>query len=133
VLAKIEANAAGADDALMLDGRGFIAETNATHLFMVHDGVVRTPTVAACPEGITRATVLDICRGEGIAHEVRDLSLPELYRADEAFCTGTMGELAGVVQVDGRRIGAGRIGPMTARLSALYARRTASGGTRVVD
>jgi branched-chain amino acid aminotransferase len=133
VLAKIEANAAGADDALMLDGRGFIAETNATHLFMVHGGVVRTPTVAACPEGITRATVLDICRGEGIAHEVRDLSLPELYRADEAFCTGTMGELAGVVQVDGRRIGAGRIGPMTARLSALYARRTASGGTRVVD
>jgi branched-chain amino acid aminotransferase len=133
VLAKIEANAAGADDALMLDGRGFIAETNATHLFMVHDGVVRTPTVAACPEGITRATVLDICRSEGIAHEVRDLSLPELYRADEAFCTGTMGELAGVVQVDGRRIGDGRIGPMTARLSALYGRRTASGGTRVVD
>jgi branched-chain amino acid aminotransferase len=133
VLAKFEANAVGADDALMLDGRGFIAETNATHLFMVTGGVVQTPTTAACPEGITRATVLDICRAEAIAHEVRDLSLAELYRADEAFCTGTMGELAGVVQVDGRRIGAGRIGPMTARLSALYARRTASGGTRVVD
>jgi branched-chain amino acid aminotransferase len=133
VLAKIEANAAGADDALMLDGRGFIAETNATHLFLVQDGVVRTPTVAACPEGITRATVLDICRAEGIAHEVRDLSLPELYRADEAFCTGTMGELAGVTQVDGRRIGEGAIGPMTQRLSALYGQRTASGGTRVVD
>src|SRR5262245_56156289 len=62
VLAKIQANAAGADDAIMLDGRGFIAETNATHLFMVEGAVVRTPTVAACPEGITRATVLDICR-----------------------------------------------------------------------
>jgi branched-chain amino acid aminotransferase len=133
VLAKIQANAAGADDAIMLDGRGFIAETNATHLFIVQDGIVRTPTVAACPEGITRATVLDICRVEGIPHEIRDLSLTELYRADEAFCTGTMGELAGVTQADGRSIGDGGIGPMTGRLSALYAKRTATGGTRVVD
>jgi branched-chain amino acid aminotransferase len=133
VLAKIQANAAGADDALMLDARGFIAETNATHLFMVHDGVVRTPTVAACPEGITRATVLEICRAEKIPHEVRDLSLTELYRADEAFCTGTMGELAAVTQVDKRRIGDGQVGPMTKRLSDLYGKRTASGGTRVVD
>ena len=64
ILAKIQANAAGADDAIMLDGRGFIAETNATHLFLVQGGIVRTPTLAACPEGITRATVLDICRAE---------------------------------------------------------------------
>jgi branched-chain amino acid aminotransferase len=133
VLAKIQANAAGADDAIMLDGRGFIAETNATHLFIVQGGVVRTPTTAACPEGITRATVLDICRAEKIPHEIRDLSLTELYRADEAFCTGTMGELAGVTKADGRRIGDGGTGPMTARLSALYAARTAKGGTRVVD
>jgi len=133
ILAKIQANAAGADDAVMLDIRGFIAETNATHLFMVHEGIVRTPTLAACPEGITRATVLDICRAEKIPHEVGDLSLTELYRADEAFCTGTMGELAGVTQVDGRRIGNGAIGPMTERLAALFAKRTASGGTRVVD
>jgi branched-chain amino acid aminotransferase len=68
-----------------------------------------------------------------IPHVVRDLSLTELYRADEAFCTGTMGELAGVTQVDRRRIGSGEIGPMTLRLSALYAKRTAAGGTRVVD
>ncbi len=133
VLAKIQANAAGADDALMLDGRGFIAETNATHLFFMQDGILLTPTVAACPEGITRATVLDICRAEKILHEVRDLSLTELYRADEAFCTGTMGELAGVTQVDGRSIGNGEVGPMTQRLSALYSKRTAAGGTRVVD
>ena len=133
ILAKIQANAAGADDAVMLDIRGFIAETNATHLFMVHEGIVRTPTLAACPEGITRATVLDICRAEKIPHEVGDLSLTELYRADEAFCTGTMGELAGVTQVDGRRIGNGAIGPMTERLTALFAKRTATGGTRVVD
>ena len=133
ILAKIQANAAGADDAIMLDLRGFIAETNATHLFMVHAGVVSTPTLAACPEGITRSTVLEICRAEKIPHVVADLSLTELYRADEAFCTGTMGELAGVTQVDGRKIGNGSIGPMTERLSALYSKRTASAGTRVVD
>jgi len=133
ILAKIQANAAGADDAVMLDVRGFIAETNATHLFMVTAGILRTPTLAACPEGITRATVLDICRTEKIPCEVGDLSLTELYRSDEAFCTGTMGELAGVTQVDGRKIGSGAIGPMTERLAALFAKRTASGGTRVVD
>ena len=133
ILAKIQANAAGADDAIMLDPRGFIAETNATHLFLVQAGVLRTPTVAACPEGITRATVLGLCREHGIAHEVCNLSLAELYRADEVFCTGTMGELAGVTEVDGRRIGDGTIGPMTRRLSALYAECTARDGTRVVD
>jgi branched-chain amino acid aminotransferase len=133
VLAKIQANAAGADDAIMLDGRGFIAETNATHLFMVRDGVARTPTAAACPEGITRATVLDLCRKNGIPCEIADLSLTELYRADEAFCTGTMGELASVTAVDGRTIGDGSVGPVTQRLSALYAERTAKEGTRVVD
>ncbi len=133
ILAKVQANAAGADDAVMLDIRGFIAETNATHLFMVHEGIVRTPTLAACPEGITRATVLDICRTEKIPCEVGDLSQTELYRSDEAFCTGTMGELAGVTQVDGRKIGSGATGPMTERLAALFAKRTASGGIRVVD
>ncbi|HXV41028.1 MAG TPA: aminotransferase class IV [Steroidobacteraceae bacterium] len=133
ILAKIQANAAGADDAIMLDARGFIAETNATHVFMVQGGVVRTPTVAACPEGITRATVLDLCRANGIPQEVGDLSLAELYRADEAFCSGTMGELAGITRVDGRQIGNGAIGPLTQRLSALYAERTATGGTKVVD
>jgi branched-chain amino acid aminotransferase len=133
ILAKIHANSAGADDAVMLDLRGFIAETNATHLFLVQGGAVRTPTVAACPEGITRATVLDICRANGIPSEVSDLTLAELYRADEAFCTGTMGELAGVTRVDGRTIGDGKVGPMTLRLSALFAARTASGGTRVID
>lgn len=133
ILAKIQANAAGADDAILLDLRGFIAETNATHLFLVQRDCVLTPTLAACPEGITRGVVLDICRAQSIASEVRDLSLTELYRADEAFCTGTMGELAGVTRVDGRRVGDGSVGPMTRRLAALYAERTASGGTRVVD
>jgi branched-chain amino acid aminotransferase len=133
ILAKIQANAAGADDAIMLDLRGFIAETNATHLFIVVGGCVLTPTLLACPEGITRRTVLEICSAQSIESEVRDLSLTELYRADEAFCSGTLGELAGVTWVDGRQIGDGNIGPVTRRLSALYAEQTATGGTRVVD
>src|SRR5689334_8866218 len=90
ILAKIEANAAGANDALMLDMRGFVAETNATHVFIVSWGAVLTSRVVACPEGITRETVLEICRDAGIAHEERDVSLMEIYRAEEMFCTGTM-------------------------------------------
>jgi branched-chain amino acid aminotransferase len=131
ILAKIEANAAGVDDALMLDGRGFIAETNATHVFGVVDGVLVTSRTVACPEGVTRRTVLELAEANGIAHAVRDWSQAELYRASEAFCTGTMGELAPVVEVDGRPIGDGRPGPLTARLSELFAARTASEGTPV--
>ena len=131
ILAKIDANNAGADDALMLDLRGFVAETNATHIFIVRDGQVITPQVFACPEGITRATALEICRAHAIPCAECDLTLDNLYAADEMFCTGTMGELAGVIRLDGRVIGAGEIGPMTRRLSALFATRTASEGELV--
>ena len=131
ILAKIEANNAGADDALMLDVRGFVAETNATHVFIVHNGVVQTSRLVACPEGITRATVLELCRTNGIAHQECDLSLTEIYRADEAFCTGTMGELAPVVKVDGRTVGSGTRGPVTERLTALFRELTAREGSQV--
>src|SRR3954469_24514933 len=97
ILAKIEANNAAADDALMLDGRGFVAETNATHVFIVRKNGLATSRVEACPEGITRATVLEICASQNISCEERDLTLEEVYAAEEMFCTGTMGELAGVV------------------------------------
>ena len=131
ILAKLQANAAGADDAVMLDMRGFIAETNATHLFVVHAGKVMTPTTAACPEGITRAVVLELCQRHHIPQEVRDLSLTEAYCADEVFCTGTMGELAAVTNIDGRTIGAGETGPMTRRLSDYFAELTAREGVTV--
>ena len=133
ILAKIEANAAGADDALLLDTRGFVAETNATHLFIVEGGRVRTPRTVACPEGVTRATVLEICAAEGASAVEEDLSLAQFYRADEVFCTGTMGELASVVRIDGRTIGTGEPGPTTARLSEAYRARTAGEGTLVVE
>ncbi len=131
ILAKLEANVAGADDALMLDTRGFIAETNATHLFFVEKGLVSTSRTVAGPEGITRSVVLELCRQHGIPHEVTDLSLTEAYRAEEAFCTGTMGELAAVTTIDGRTIGAGTVGPMTQRLTGLFRELTAREGTVV--
>jgi branched-chain amino acid aminotransferase len=133
ILAKIEANNAGADDALMLDTNGFIAETNATNVFIVRKGDLATSKAVACPEGITRATVMEICAAEKIRCVEADLSPVDVYGADEMFCTGTMGELAGVVKLDNRDIGNGGIGSMTKRLSELYAKRTASEGVQVVD
>ena len=133
ILAKIEANAAGADDALMLDTRGFVAETNATHLFFAEGGVIRTSRTVACPEGITRQAVLELCEEHGIPCEVRDISPAEVYRADECFCSGTMGELAPVTTIDGRRIGTGKAGPVTERLMELFRELTAREGTVVVE
>jgi branched-chain amino acid aminotransferase len=133
ILAKIEANNAGADDALMLDTRGFVAETNATHVFIVRNGELVTSRVVACPEGITRATVIEICAAEKIRCIETDLSVADVYGAHEMFCTGTMGELAGVIKIDDREIGDGKIGPMTKRLSELYAHRTATEGMQIVN
>jgi branched-chain amino acid aminotransferase len=139
ILAKIQATQAGADDALMLDGRGFVAETNATHVFVVRTREQRgesreesvevvTPFCHACPEGITRGAVIDLCAANGIACREADLSLTEVYRADEVFCTGTMGELAPVVKVDGRVIGDGRPGRVTGRLTELFRAMVAAEG-----
>jgi len=139
ILAKIEANDAGADDALMLDTRGFVAETNATHVFIVRNsdksrasGDLATSRVLACPEGITRATVMEICAVEKIRCVEADLSVVDIYGANEMFCTGTMGELAAVTKVDNGQIGDGKVGAITKRLSDLYAKRTATEGVQVV-
>jgi branched-chain amino acid aminotransferase len=132
ILAKLEANAVGADDALLLDTEGNVAETNATHLFFVKDGVVITPTTRACPEGITRMTVLSLCEQHEIPSEVRDIPEAEIHESDEVFCTGTMGEIAAVTRIDETRIGNGKPGPVTQRLSQLYGQVTAIVGTRVV-
>jgi branched-chain amino acid aminotransferase len=131
ILAKIEANVAGADDAVMLDQRGFVAETNATNIFLVSAGSLGTPSAAACPEGITREAVLDLAGEAGIDVIVGDFSLTQLYTADELFVTGTMGGLTSVLAVDGRAIGGGRPGPLTAKLAALFAQLTASSGTPI--
>ena len=132
IMAKIEATAAQADDALMLDTRGFVAETNATHIFFVKDGYVCTPRAVACPEGVTRQAVIDLCHEHNIDIRIKDCSQAEFYRADECFCTGTMGELACVTTIDGRTIGSGTIGPMTTRLTKLFEQLVAKSGTKVV-
>src|SRR5262249_43720461 len=127
-----QANVAGADDALMLDVRGFVAETNATNVFIVWRGTIFTSFESACPEGITRGTVLELCRANDIPYREKDVSLTELYRADEVFCTGTRGELVRVIRVDGRVIGAGHIGPVTERLRQLFRDLTAKEGEKLL-
>jgi len=131
ILAKIEANVAGADDAVMLDHRGFVAETNATHLFLVTGGRLGTPTAAACPEGITRAAVLELAAAAGLRREVGDYTLAQFYAADEVFVSGTMGGLTPVTALDGRTISGGSPGPVTKRMTELFADLTARTGEPV--
>lgn len=104
ILAKIEANHAGVDDAIMLDLDGFVAETNATNIFMIKNNVVYTPFTKACLPGITRGLIIKLCKENNIPIFEKDISVTELYNADEVFTTGTMGELARVVEIDKRKI-----------------------------
>ena len=120
IIPKIQANLAGAADALMLDLDGFVAETNATNVFAVHGGTLLTPTAVACLPGVTRGLVIRLCRDLGIPIEVRRVSLAEFHSADEVFTTGTMGEITPVVEIDGRAIGAGVPGPMVRRISEAF-------------
>lgn len=121
ILACIEANVAGADGALMLDVNGFVSETNDTNVFIASRGGIATPHADSCLPGITRRLVIDLCRDNQLPCEEKNLSLTEMYTADEVFTTGTMGELTPVVEIDGRRIGDGRPGPVTLSLGKLHA------------
>ncbi len=104
ILAKIEANYAGADDAVMLDNLGFVAETNACNIFMIKNGTLLTPTADACLPGITRGLVLQLANELKIPVITRNITIAEFYNADEVFTTGTMGELTPVKEIDGRSI-----------------------------
>jgi branched-chain amino acid aminotransferase len=104
ILAKIQANVAGADAAIMLDDHGFVAELNDTNIFLIKDGAVFTPHADACLHGITRGLTIEVCTELKIAVTEKNLSLTEFYTADEVFATGTMGELTPVTEIDGRRI-----------------------------
>jgi len=120
ILAAIEANVAQVDSAVMLDVHGFISETNDTNLFLVRDGTLVTPFADSCLPGLTRQMVLEIAAREAIPAIEKNLSLTELYSADEVFATGTMGELTPVILADGRSIGDGKAGAMTKRLQPLH-------------
>ncbi|MCG8308150.1 MAG: aminotransferase class IV [Cytophagales bacterium] len=104
IIAKIQANAAGADAAIMLDERGFVSELNDTNLFLIKDGQMFTPYADNCLHGITRQLVIELAGDLGIPWTERNLSLTEFYNADEVFACGTMGELTPLYEIDGRRI-----------------------------
>ena len=104
IQAKIQSNVAGKDAALMLDYAGFAAELNGTNIFMIRDNQVYTPHADACLHGITRGMVIQLCRENNISIEEKNISLTELYTADYVFCTGTMGELTPITEIDDRPI-----------------------------
>ena len=121
ITACIQAIKAGFDEALMLDPQGFVATCNSTHFFIVRDGEVWTSSGDYCLAGITRANVISLCRHNGIPSFEKNFSLSQVYGAQEAFVTGTLGGVVPVIEVDGRTIGEGKSGPMVQRLQNLYA------------
>lgn len=124
ILACIQAEKAGADEALMLDPAGFVATCNSTHFFIVRRGEVWTSPSEYCLGGITRGNIIRVCREAGIPVFEKRFSLTDVYGADEAFCTGTFGGVTPVREVDGRIVGAARPEPighrMTDRIRTLY-------------
>jgi len=104
ILAKIQSNVAGADAALMLDLYGYASELNGTNIFMVKNNIMYTPHADACLHGITRGLILELAKEHDIPCYEKNISLTELYAADEVFCTGTMGELTPIKRIDGRLI-----------------------------
>src|SRR5579863_6751556 len=134
ILACIQAAKAGADEALMLDPQGFVATCNSTHFFIVRKGEVWTSSGKYCLGGITRGNVLRLCREQSIPAFEKEFSLTDVYGAEEAFVTGTFAGLVPVTDVDGRKIGEGKRGPMVQRLQGLYmelAKRESAMGPKV--
>ena len=121
ITALWQAIEAGADEALMLDPKGYVSSCNATNFFFVCNGVVASSRGEYCFNGITRANVITLCREHGLPIELRDFSLAEVHAADEAFVTGTFGGLTPVRVIDGHKLPAALPGPVTQRLRVLYA------------
>lgn len=120
IQALIQAINAGADEALMLDPRGFVASCNSTNFFIVRKGEVWTSTSNYSFKGITQRAVIDACRAAGIVVRECDFTLAQVYSADESFVTGTLGGVTPVTKIDGRPVASGLPGEMTARIRGLY-------------
>lgn len=120
MLALQEAVSAGADEALLLDPEGYVAEGSGENIFIVKNGVIYTPEVTACLNGITRNTILTLAGEMGIPVVEKRITRDEVYIADEAFFTGTAAEVTPIREVDGRQIGCGSRGPITGKLQSAY-------------
>jgi len=120
MLALNEAISGGAEEALLLDNEGYVAEGSGENIFIVRDGVLHTPELTSCLEGITRATILDFARDMGLEVRERRITRDEVYIAEEAFFTGTAAEVLPIRELDGRQIGEGKRGPVTEKLQAKY-------------
>lgn len=123
ILARQDAQASGADDALLLDQNGFVTETSGANLFIVRDGVIQTPPVTSVLEGITRDTIIRLATSSGYAVVERNITRDDVYVADEAFLTGTAAEVTWIRELDGRRIGRDEEGSITRRLRTMYSTR----------
>ena len=130
ILAKIESNNAGADDAIMLDLNGFVAETNSTNIFMIKEGKVFTPFADACLPGVTRGLIIGICIENNIPIFEKNISITEFYNADQVFTTGTMGELANVVEIDKRKIK--NKGNILSKIKELFKEKTQTLGKKII-
>ena len=130
ILAKIESNNAGADDAIMLDLNGFVAETNSTNIFMIKEGKVFTPFADACLPGVTRGLIIGICSENNIPIFEKNISITEFYNADQVFTTGTMGELANVVEIDKRKIK--NKGNILSKIKELFKEKTQTLGKKII-
>lgn len=132
ILAKIEANLAGVEDAVMLDVDGFVSETNATNIFFVRNSSLYTPFADSCLPGITRANVIKLAQENGIPIEEKRLSISEMYTSDEVFVTGSMGEVTPVLEIDGRKIDVQK-GVVTTRIMRLYHELAKEKGEYIAD
>ena len=131
ILAKMEAQQAGAMEGVMLNAEGYVAECTADNIFVVRQGQVSTPSMAAgALPGVTRDTVLEILRDLELTTEEGFLTRYDLYTADECFMTGTGAEIVPVVRLDGRQIGMGQPGPVTASIRQQFATRCRCDGVR---
>lgn len=120
MLALREACDAGYDEALMLDARGSVCEGSGENLFIVRDGALFTPDLSAALDGVTRRTVVELAREQGLEVSERRMTVAEVYAADEAFFTGTAAEVTPICRLDERTIGGGSRGPVTEKLQSLY-------------
>lgn len=120
MLALNEALASGADEALLLDPEGYVAEGSGENIFIVRDGVIYTPELTSCLDGITRRSLIQIAEDQGYKVVEKRITRDEVYVCDEAFFTGTAAEVTPIRELDGRKIGAGRRGPVTEKLQEVY-------------